>query len=167
MESVTFTFNGVPNTAFTLAICGVPDATANTGGMRPMRLPEVSVNHRLPSGPAAIESGLAPAVMPVLNSATIPSVVMRPILPFASTNQRLPSGPAAIPASAAPGVTPALNSVITPAGVTRPIRWLVGSVYHRFHGSGRDTDRTPQGRDAIFGDDAERSDFSNFFASFR
>src|SRR6266550_3212246 len=62
--------------------------------IRPIRLIN-SVNHRLPSGPAVMASGVAPAVMPALNSVTTPSGVIRPIrLPLCSVNHRLPSGPA-------------------------------------------------------------------------
>ena len=41
--------------------------------IRPIRLPANSVNHRLPSGPAVMPEGAAPALMPVLNSVTTPS----------------------------------------------------------------------------------------------
>ena len=67
--------------------------------MRPIRpgLPR-SVNHRLPSGPAAIPVGWLFAVSPVENSVIAPSGVIRPIRPGLprSVNHRLPSGPAAI-----------------------------------------------------------------------
>ena len=76
--------------------------------------------------------GIAPAVMPALNSVTTPSGVIRPIrLPYRSVNHRLPSGPAVMPAGPAPAVMPALNSVTTPSGVIRPIRLPLNSVNHR------------------------------------
>ncbi len=53
-----------------------------------------SGNHRLPSDPAAMNCGLAPAG----KSSIDPAVVIRPILPAPnSVNQRLPSGPAQMP----------------------------------------------------------------------
>ena len=87
------------------------------------------VNHRLPSGPAAIPLGLpaTPMVVGRGYSVMTPSGVIRPILSPAdsvnqadSVNHRLPSGPAAIPC----GLLPAVGrgySVMTPAGVIRPI----------------------------------------------
>ena len=66
--------------------------------IRPIRLPPCSVNHRLPSGPAVMPEGFAPAVMPALNSVTTPAGVIRPMrLPPDSVNHRLPSGPAVMP----------------------------------------------------------------------
>src|SRR5205809_6846193 len=47
--------------------------------IRPIRLMPSSVNHRLPSGPAAMRLGCAAAVMPALNWVTTPSGVIRPI----------------------------------------------------------------------------------------
>ena len=68
--------------------------------MRPILLPGVSVNQRLPSGPAVMSSGeWLPAG--VGNSVTAPEGVIRPILPSDSANQRLPSGPGAIPSGSA------------------------------------------------------------------
>ena len=53
----------------------------------PIRLAVCSVNHRLPSGPAAMLLRPALAVMPALNSVTVPAVVIRPIRlpPFSRT----------------------------------------------------------------------------------
>src|SRR5690606_34051320 len=47
--------------------------TTPPGVIRPIRSPKNSVNHRLPSGPAAIPSGRAPGVIPALTSATTPA----------------------------------------------------------------------------------------------
>jgi hypothetical protein len=80
------------------------------GVMRPILLAPNSVNHRLPSGPAAMSTGRALAVMPAPNSVTTPDGVMRPIrLPLNSVNHRLPSGPAAMPSGCALAVIPAVN----------------------------------------------------------
>ena len=80
--------------------------------IRPSLLLKSSVNHRLPSGPAAIADGSTLGVMPDVNSRITPDVEMRPIppSPSASVNQRLPSGPAAIPFGPAPAVRPVENS---------------------------------------------------------
>ena len=64
--------------------------------MRPIWLPELSVNQRLPSGPATMSWGMDPTVGGV-NSVTAPDGVIRPILPTDSTNHRFPSDPSAIP----------------------------------------------------------------------
>ena len=65
------------------------------GVIRPMPV-LVSVNQRLPSGPAAIPSG-APSAVGTENSVSCPVGVIRPIWSAVlSVNQRLPSGPAAI-----------------------------------------------------------------------
>ncbi len=64
--------------------------------IRPISLPELSVNQRLPSGPATMSWGMDPTVG-VGNSVTAPDGVIRPILPTDSTNQRFPSDPSAIP----------------------------------------------------------------------
>jgi hypothetical protein len=74
---------------------------------------EISVNHRLPSGPAVILKGRAPALMPALNSVTTPSGVILPIRSLSSVNHRLPSGPAAMNSGPKPAVLPMLNSVMT------------------------------------------------------
>ena len=66
--------------------------------MRPTLLPPSSVNHTLPSGPAAMLMGSLRRVV-VRNSLIAPEGVIRPILsPVYSVNQRFPSGPAAMPA---------------------------------------------------------------------
>src|ERR1700686_2230695 len=78
----------------------------------------VSVNQRLPSGPAVIPRRTLLAVG-MGYSVIVPLGVMRPILPILSVNQRLPSGPAVISV----GVLWAVgmgNSVII------PFRCLVG-----------------------------------------
>ena len=67
------------------------------GVIRPILLPRCSVNHRLPSGPAAMSRGKL-SVAGRAYSVMMPPGVIRPILsPSDSVNQRLPSGPAAIP----------------------------------------------------------------------
>src|SRR5581483_2023548 len=82
---------------------------------------DVSVNQRLPSGPAIIPLRELPCVG-VANPVTVPVGVMRSILDtFLSVNQRLPSDPNAI---ACPTMLPGggmANSVIVPVGVMRPI----------------------------------------------
>src|SRR4051794_39207191 len=82
------------------------------------------VNHRLPSGPVVMASGLA---MPVPTKYdTTPAGVIRPI-EFESllVNQMLPSGPAVMP----PGVLidGSVNGVTTPAGVIRRITFVEGN----------------------------------------
>ena len=77
----------------------------------PILLPTLSVNQRLPSGPATIPAGELPGVG-MTNSMTSPAGVMRPILlAVASVNHRLPSGPSAMPVGVAFKVGTA-NSVI-------------------------------------------------------
>jgi hypothetical protein len=58
--------------------------------MRPIRLPEYSVNQTLPSGPTSMSSGWLLAVG-IGNSVTVPAVVMRVIL-FASSRGRTAAG---------------------------------------------------------------------------
>src|SRR6266566_2866877 len=77
--------------------------------MRPILSPLNSVNHRLPSGPAAMPNGLQPNLFPHLvgrgNEAKLPPVVMRPMLfPKDKVNHRLPSGPAVMPAVSVAGL---------------------------------------------------------------
>ncbi len=94
------------------------------GSMRPMRPGSAaSVNHSLPSGPAAMSAGSDEPDSPELNSVMSPSGVMRPIAPFErSANQRLPSGPTAMPAGSLFGVSPSVNSVtVSVTGSKRPI----------------------------------------------
>ena len=75
------------------------------------------MNHRFPSGPAAIPDGTLLAVG-IGNSVTVPDGVIRPILlPVDSVNHRFPSGPAAIPEALAPGVGIG-NSMIAPGIVS-------------------------------------------------
>src|SRR5579862_429025 len=105
---------------------------APTGVIRPT--PMLSVNHRLPSGPAVMPSGVAPPARPY--SVTVPDVVILPIRPLAmhSVNHMLPSGPAAMPAGWLPMLTPVEYSVIVPAVVILPIAPPVvgpNSVNHR------------------------------------
>ena len=65
--------------------------------IRPTLFPADSVNHRLPSGPAAIPCGALSAVG-IGNSVICPSGVILPIaLPTFSVNQTLPSEPSAMP----------------------------------------------------------------------
>ena len=72
---------------------------APAGVIRPMALVvPASVNHRFPSGPAAMPSGMLPGFRPLENSVIAPAGVMRPmalVVPW-SANHRFPSGPAAI-----------------------------------------------------------------------
>jgi hypothetical protein len=77
------------------------------------------VNHRLPSGPAAMSWGKPPHGNPV----NTPLVVILPICdPL--VNHRLPSGPAVMPS----GKPPLGNSVKTPLVVILPILAPSGSV---------------------------------------
>jgi hypothetical protein len=90
-----------------------------------------SVNHTLPSGPAAIESGMLAAFSPVVNSVTVPLGVIFPIAltPVAalkmpgSVNHRFRSGPSTMSSGmlALPVCSPAGDSVIVPLGVIFPI----------------------------------------------
>src|SRR5579871_2931586 len=92
------------------------------GVIRPTLL-LVSVNQRLPSGPAVILVGPLPVVGRG-NSVICPPGVIRPSLSASgSVNQRLPSGPLVMPS------TPvcAGNSVICPPGVMRPILPVLSS----------------------------------------
>src|SRR5213083_2759484 len=103
------------------------------GVIRPMLSPSTSVNHRFPSGPAAIPHGITPAVG-MENSVKVPVGVIRPILfaeGFSSVNHRFPSGPAAISTGSLLGVG-VENSVIVPDVVIRPILLTLISVNHRF-----------------------------------
>src|SRR5207244_4319577 len=90
----------------------------------PTRLPLYSVNHRLPSGPAAMPRGPAPLVMPAEYSVTNPDGVILPIPPTnkvpVSVNHRLPSGPAAIPFGCACAVMPNEYSVTVPVVPVAP-----------------------------------------------
>src|SRR5882757_8755476 len=96
---------------------------AGGSSSRPIRSPIVSVNHTLPSGPAVIPWSLLWALIPLLNSVTVPLGVIRPIRWWSSSvNHRLPSEPAAIPSGSLPEVIPLLNSVTAPVRVIRPIR---------------------------------------------
>ena len=63
--------------------------------MRPILLPEYSVNQSAPSGPLVMPSGKLFSVG-MGYSVSAPAVVMRPILsPLNSVNQSAPSGPGA------------------------------------------------------------------------
>ena len=103
---------------------GAPAPIRPTAGV----VVESSVNHRLPSAPAAISTGMLPLVKPLENSVIAPAGVIRPIAGVAgvagvpgSVNHTFPSGPAAIPPGLLPLVKPVVNSVIAPSGVIRPI----------------------------------------------
>src|SRR5216683_2994624 len=103
------------------------------GVIRPIWFPMVSVNQRLPSGPAMMPIG--PAVLPSKplvpvgrgNSLMLPSGVMRPILfPWYSVNQRLSSGPAVMAERVLSAVRTE-NTVIVPGRdgvVPPPAGWL-------------------------------------------
>src|SRR5215469_8912653 len=83
------------------------------GVIRPILADVSSVNQRLWSGPAAIESGCADAVGSGYSVAT-PAVVMAPMLLLpASVNQTRPSEPSDIPPMRTPGGNG--KSVIAPA----------------------------------------------------
>src|SRR5262245_18376790 len=86
-----------------------------------------SVNHMLPSGPATMSNGNAPAAS--ANSLTAPPVVMRPMrLENDSVNHSAPSGPAAM--RFGPALGP-VNSVTTPVvGLIRPIWFALDSANH-------------------------------------
>src|SRR5437773_1870453 len=94
--------------------------TTPAGVIRPIEWFGLSVNQRLPSGPAAIPDGTL--ILGSMKLDTAPASVIRPIelLPLL-VNQRLPSGPAAIPRG--PLIpAPAPGKLDTaPAGVIRPI----------------------------------------------
>jgi hypothetical protein len=80
--------------------------------IRPIRLPVLSVNQRLPSGPVVMLDG-APYAVGTVNSVTTPEGVIRPIrLPRYSVNQRLPSGPEVMPLGA-PSTVGTANSFVT------------------------------------------------------
>src|SRR5437868_355894 len=81
------------------------------------------VNQRLPSGPAAIDSGSAPGNE---NSVMTPAGVIRPMRCASySVNQRLPSDPVAMLVGEDGNVS-IVNSSIAPAGVIRPILLWTG-----------------------------------------
>src|SRR5262245_13861148 len=123
--TVAVSVTGWPKTAIGADVRRVVVVTAPAcaRSSRPIRLPAISVNQRLPSAPTAIPPGAAPGAMPAENSLSTPAVVMRPIwLRPGSVNQRLPSGPAVICRVTEPAVVPPANSVTWPAGVIRPIR---------------------------------------------
>src|SRR5437762_2990517 len=87
-----------------------------------------SVNHRFPSGPAAMPEGKLEGVGTGY-SVTTPPVVIRPmLLPANSVNHRLPSGPAVM----STGPPPAGYSVMAPSVVIRPMLLPPYSVNHRF-----------------------------------
>src|SRR6266540_2629654 len=116
--------------------------------MRPILLGALSVNHRAPSGPAAMETGPHgpdleqsgyDAGSGIGNSVMAPEVVMRPILlAYCSVNHRAPSGPSTIPPGPerSPNVLHRwhggiVNSVIEPDVVMCPILLPHSSVNHR------------------------------------
>jgi hypothetical protein len=66
------------------------------GCRRPILLPSFSLNHKFPSGPSAIPTGLLLSVGTSCSARRIPSVVICPIrFPAISVNQRFPSAPTA------------------------------------------------------------------------
>src|SRR5262245_35879926 len=104
----------------TVAACGM--ATA-------MLLLMYSVNHSLPSGPAAMPNGWL-AGLGTGNSSNEPDVVTRPIwFALYSVNHSRPSGPEAITAGSLDAVGTA-NSVKDPEVETRPILFALLSVNH-------------------------------------
>src|SRR5687767_13507675 len=85
--------------------------TTPAGVIRPTRFRLLSVNHRLPSGPAVISYGRLPAASGY--SVITPAGVMEAILPAsASATQMLPSGPVVMPAAPS-----SPSSDIVPSGV--------------------------------------------------
>src|SRR5262245_16254970 len=78
---------------------GIGNSVKTPAGVRrPILLLARSVNQRLPSGPAVMNSGMELAVGMGNSSVTTPEVVMRPILlVLPSVNQSAPSGPTAMP----------------------------------------------------------------------
>jgi hypothetical protein len=99
--------------------------------MRPIAGVRLSVNHRAPSGPAAMPAGWPFGVSPAPNGVTAPSGVTRPSAPgfFWFVIHRLPSGPVAMSAGWSDVAKPLVNSVTTPPGVSRPTPAF--SVNHR------------------------------------
>ncbi len=98
------------------------DAAGIPAPIRPIALVvPSSVNHRLPSAPAAMPDGLLPEFSPVENSLIVPLGVIRPIALVVprSVNHRLPSAPAAMPDGLLPEFSPVENPVIVPLGVIR------------------------------------------------
>src|SRR5262245_6651098 len=98
------------------------------GVILPMLLPKYSVNHRFPSGPAAMPNTQASGVR-TRYSVRTPPVVIAPIrLPLSSVNHRRPSGPETMSLGLRWGGSG--NSVMLPSGVDRPIWLAVYSVNH-------------------------------------
>ena len=102
--------------------------------MLPIRLPELSVNHSVPSGAVTIPSGRAPPVGRE-NWVITPAVVIRPIALLEElrpkiVNHNAPSGPCVIPVgswlSAGSG-----NSATVPPVLIRPIRFAPFSANHK------------------------------------
>ncbi len=86
--------------------------TTPPGVIRPACLRLLSMNHTLPSGPAAMPHTSLPRWMPAENDVTTPAGVIRPT-PSRALNHMLPSGPAAIRTGELPA--PARNSVTVAA----------------------------------------------------
>jgi hypothetical protein len=120
--------------------------------IRPIVALRISVNHRAPSGPAAIPPG-STLGLAIGNSVTAPPVVIRPILlaPI-SVNHKAPSGPVAIDSGLLMEVGIGY-SVIEPLVVIRPILLPSCSAkLQRAVRSCRDTNRgAGRGRDDVFG----------------
>src|SRR5207253_2620637 len=71
--------------------------------IRPIWSAPLSVNHKAPSGPAAMPTGPAVGPVGVPNSVRTPAVVMAPTWPELNcVNQSRPSGPAAMPSGLLP-----------------------------------------------------------------
>jgi len=117
MYSGTLTAVGMANSVTTPAVV-----------ILPILLLDCSVNHKLPSGPAAIAKGAAP--VGVANSVTTPAVVIVPTLLLdGSVNHRLPSGPAVIPFVDRPTC---IRLVVLPARVIFPTSEPLDSVNQIF-----------------------------------
>src|SRR5205823_14110892 len=78
-----------PPFPYTTLFRSLYSVTAPAGVILPIRSSPSSVNHRLPSGPAAMPVGRLSAAMPLVNSLTVPVRVILPIASFpSSANQR-------------------------------------------------------------------------------
>src|SRR5258708_5241346 len=96
---------------------------------RPILLPALSTNHRLPSGPVVIPRR-APFAVGTANSVTTPAVVIRPILLVFSVNHSAPSGPVVMK-SGPPAGSGRTNSVMLPKATVPPISTGTDSEHHR------------------------------------
>src|SRR4051812_15322378 len=100
--------------------------------MRPTLSDVLSGNHRAPSGPVTMSSGL-PLPPPTGYMVMFPEVVIRPTCGGLDgmVNHNAPSGPVVMPHKPDEGKPGMEYSVITPAVVMRPILPKLPSVNHR------------------------------------